>query len=75
MNKGGRKTGNRCDHSPAYKLFHQIPLYLERLPYLLMGDNLTGAGEGDDELIKVNLTKIPPEVQKIVVTLFLKRQL
>ena len=33
-----------------------------------MGDNLTGAGEGDDEVIKINLQKVPPEVQKIVVT-------
>lgn len=32
-----------------------------------MGDNLTGVGEGDDEVIKVNLKKVPNEVQKIVV--------
>jgi tellurium resistance protein TerD len=31
-----------------------------------LGDNLTGAGEGDDEVILVNLTKIPPEVEKLV---------
>ena len=31
-----------------------------------MGDNLTGAGEGDDEVILVNLTKIPGDVQKLV---------
>ncbi len=30
-----------------------------------MGDNLTGAGEGDDEQIKINLPKIPDNVQKI----------
>src|SRR5689334_6267954 len=30
------------------------------------GDNLTGEGEGDDEVIKVNLPAIPPEVDKIV---------
>ncbi len=33
-----------------------------------MGDNLTGAGEGDDELIKINLQQVPSEVKKIVVT-------
>lgn len=33
-----------------------------------MGDNLTGVGEGDDEVIKVNLKKVPNDVQKIVVT-------
>ncbi|OCR01850.1 chemical-damaging agent resistance protein C [Oscillatoriales cyanobacterium USR001] len=31
------------------------------------GDNLTGIGEGDDEVIKINLKKVPDEVQKIVV--------
>ncbi|MDR9404716.1 MAG: TerD family protein [Halothece sp. Uz-M2-17] len=37
-----------------------------------MGDNLTGAGEGDDEVIIVNLKKVPEEVQKItfVVTIY-----
>jgi tellurium resistance protein TerD len=32
------------------------------------GDNLTGEGEGDDEQIKVNLVSVPPEVEKITVT-------
>jgi tellurium resistance protein TerD len=30
------------------------------------GDNLTGEGDGDDESIKVSLTAVPAEVQKIV---------
>lgn len=30
------------------------------------GDNLTGEGDGDDEAIKVNLTLVPAEVDKIV---------
>lgn len=29
------------------------------------GDNLTGAGDGDDEQVKVNLATVPPEVEKI----------
>ncbi len=33
-----------------------------------MGDNLTGLGEGDDEVIKINLKKVPNDVQKILVT-------
>ena len=33
-----------------------------------MGDNLTGAGEGDDEVIKIDLKKVPSEIQTIVVT-------
>lgn len=32
-----------------------------------MGDNLTGAGEGDDEQILMDLSKIPPEYDRIVV--------
>ena len=32
------------------------------------GDNLTGAGDGDDEVIKVKLTQVPAEVEKIVIT-------
>ncbi len=31
------------------------------------GDNLTGEGEGDDEVIRVDLTKVPADVAKIVV--------
>jgi len=31
-----------------------------------LGDNLTGSGDGDDEVVLVNLKKIPPEVQKLV---------
>jgi tellurium resistance protein TerD len=30
------------------------------------GDNLTGEGEGDDEVINVDLNRIPPEVDRIV---------
>ncbi len=31
------------------------------------GDNLTGAGDGDDEVTKIKLTQVPAEVEKIVV--------
>lgn len=31
------------------------------------GDNRTGAGEGDDEVIQMNLDTLSPEVQKVVV--------
>ena len=33
-----------------------------------MGDNLTGEGEGDDEQIEVDLTKVPANVEKIAFT-------
>ncbi|MDJ0580889.1 TerD family protein [Crocosphaera sp.] len=31
-----------------------------------MGDNLTGEGEGDDEVVLVNFTKIPDDIKKLV---------
>lgn len=33
------------------------------------GDNLTGAGEGDDEIIYVNLDRIPSQIQSVVLTI------
>lgn len=33
-----------------------------------LGDNLTGAGEGDDEQIKVDLSKVPDHITKIAFT-------
>ena len=33
-----------------------------------MGDNLTGEGDGDDEQIQVDLTKVPSNVEKIAFT-------
>jgi tellurium resistance protein TerD len=33
-----------------------------------MGDNLTGAGEGDDEQIEVDLTKIPANIERVAFT-------
>lgn len=30
-----------------------------------MGDNTTGAGEGDDEVVEVQLNKVPTEVEKV----------
>ena len=32
------------------------------------GDNRTGAGDGDDESVKIDLSKVPAEIQKIAIT-------
>ncbi|OTG92785.1 TerD family protein [Acinetobacter sp. ANC 3832] len=32
------------------------------------GDNRTGAGDGDDESVKIDLSKVPADVQKIAIT-------
>jgi tellurium resistance protein TerD len=31
------------------------------------GDNRTGAGDGDDEALKVDLTRVPPEIQRVAI--------
>lgn len=31
------------------------------------GDNRTGAGDGDDEAVKVDLTKVPQQIQRLVI--------
>jgi tellurium resistance protein TerD len=33
-----------------------------------MGDNLTGEGEGDDETIIIDFSKVPDDIQKIAIT-------
>lgn len=33
-----------------------------------MGDNLTGAGDGDDEQVKVDLSKMPADITKVAFT-------
>ena len=33
-----------------------------------LGDNLTGAGEGDDEQMKIDLSKVPAQITKIAFT-------
>lgn len=33
------------------------------------GDNLTGAGEGDDETVDVTLSQVPADVQKVIFTI------
>ena len=38
-----------------------------------MGDNLTGEGDGDDEQILVDLTKIPDSIEKIAFTVTIIR--
>lgn len=35
----------------------------------LLGDNLTGAGDGDDEVIKLDISKIPSDVVKIAIAI------
>lgn len=33
-----------------------------------MGDNRTGEGDGDDEVIKIDLTKVPADIHRVAIT-------
>jgi len=46
--------------------FNNLGAYLGAIRHL--GDNLTGQGDGDDEMIVVDLHRLPPEVQTLVFT-------
>jgi len=61
--------GNEKVISDKHFIFYNNPTSPD--PYKSVehtGDNLTGAGEGDDEVIKINLKNIPADVQKVVIT-------
>ena len=58
---------------PGGLLFYNSPKDAQGRPHIFggalthSGDNLTGAGDGDDEVIMIDLTKVPAEVQEMVV--------
>lgn len=39
-----------------------------------MGDNLTGEGEGDDEQIMIDLSKVPANIERIAFTVTIMMQ-
>lgn len=39
----------------------------EKASVIHLGDNLTGAGDGDDEQITIDLSRVPADVQKVVI--------
>merc|ERR1712137_636399 len=43
----------------------------DKVSIIHQGDNKTGQGEGDDESIKIDLTKLPPQVTKLLVIISL----
>lgn len=46
-------------------IFYNNPNWKDAIKH--SGDNRTGAGEGDDETIVVNTTKVPSDVDKIII--------
>lgn len=61
MLKSNEKVGNDNDFIFYGNLAHRSQSVTHT------GDNRTGEGDGDDEVIKVNLSKIPSDYEKLVV--------
>ncbi|QLG11687.1 TerD family protein [Deinococcus sp. D7000] len=61
LNNGGKVRG---DHD--FIFYNQLRSQDGSVEHT--GDNRTGEGDGDDEAIKINLTQVPAEIQKIAVS-------
>lgn len=62
LDANGKLFGSDADSSCVY--FGNLRHWSDAIVH--QGDNLTGAGDGDDEQIFVNLPRVPQEIQKIV---------
>ncbi len=58
--------GGRVSRQEDFVFYGNLTHPSESVKHL--GDNLTGAGDGDDEQIKVDLTKVPDSITKIAFT-------
>ena len=56
----------RCPSDKEFIFYGNLAHTSESVKH--MGDNLTGAGDGDDEQIQVDLSKIPANVERIAFT-------
>ena len=59
-------ANGKCPTEKEFIFYGNLTLDSEAVQH--MGDNLTGEGDGDDEQIKVDLTKIPSNIDKIAFT-------
>ena len=62
LNANGKLVGTDANSCCVY--FGNLRHWSDAIVH--QGDNLTGAGEGDDEQIFVNLPRVPQEIHKIV---------
>lgn len=62
ITKKNGKVGSDCDFIYYGNLVHKSNSVVHT------GDNRTGEGDGDDEVIKIKLDKIPDDYEKLVVT-------
>jgi tellurium resistance protein TerD len=56
----------KCPSEKEFVFYGNLAHHSESVKH--MGDNLTGAGDGDDEQVQINLSKIPANVEKIAFT-------
>jgi tellurium resistance protein TerD len=59
------KTDNKVRSDQDFIFYNQLKSPCGSVEHT--GDNRTGAGEGDDEVIKVALDKVPADIAKIVI--------
>lgn len=61
---GINSTGKLTDMAHVC-YFNQLSILNEAVSH--SGDNLTGAGSGDDETITINLAAVPPAIDKLII--------
>ena len=59
-------AGGKCPTDKDFIFYGNLVHPSESVAH--MGDNLTGEGDGDDEQIKIDLSKVPAEITKIAFT-------
>jgi tellurium resistance protein TerD len=57
------REGDKVRSDADFIFYNQLTSICQSVRHT--GDNLTGDGDGDDESIEVDLTRVPPEVQKL----------
>lgn len=55
--------------SSGYHIYYGNLKYKDAIKHC--GDNLTGAGDGDDEQVKINLNRIPANVERILISVII----
>ena len=59
-------AGGKCPTDKDFIFYGNLVHPSESVAH--MGDNLTGEGDGDDEQIKIDLSKVPANIEKIAFT-------
>lgn len=60
-------ANNKCSGADNFLFYNTPNLSLHNGALIHTGDNRTGAGDGDDEQLKIDLSRIPADIQKIII--------